>query len=97
MGATPTMNRSAKGGARSSPHYREFTASAAKTRVTRSLFASYSAAVVLPTLGTTELIKAQDLSQSLLRQGLFRKNGGYPIWPFFALRRIEQSVLLNLA
>ena len=47
-------------------------------------------------LGTTQLIQAQGLSERLLRQGLLGDNCGYAIRPFFALRRIEQNELLDL-
>ena len=47
-------------------------------------------------LGTTELIQAQDLGQRLLRQGLLGDDGGNPIRSFFPLGWIEQNELLDV-
>jgi hypothetical protein len=48
-------------------------------------------------LGTTKLLKAQNLSQSLLSERLFGEHRGHTIRPFAALRRVQQRVFLDLA
>ena len=51
---------------------------------------------MLPTLGTTQPIQAQLISQALLGECLHRKNGGDSVRTFFALRRVQQRELLDL-
>jgi len=57
----------------------------------------YSAATVLPPVGTTKLLKAQNLCQSLLGECLFGENSRHSIGSLFTLRRVQQSKLLHLA
>jgi hypothetical protein len=70
---------------------------AAKTRVSHSEYVLYCAVIVLPTLGTSELIEAENLCERLLNKRLFGENRGQAIWSLFALRGIQQVVLLDLS
>ena len=47
-------------------------------------------------LGTTQLIQTQGLSERLLSQGLLGEHQGNPVRSFFTLRWIKQSELLDL-
>ena len=52
--------------------------------------------IVLPTVGTTELIERQNLRQALLGESLLGKNGGHTNGSLFALRRVQQREPLYL-